>query len=166
MTWHRLLSDIPVPVDKQRALITLDFEDFSLKVFEQTAISADMNAKPEQLCGFLREKICNKSHIISLRSQVMRIKLNGKKEFIPQYAYRLRTKAMNLPDTMSDDMLTDFFMEGLLSKLRSTALNTQGGSHEVVSRTSLIASDGGIDHVSVRPIRILRIVLLQKFRKD
>lgn len=82
----------------------------------------------------------------------MRIKGNDKKECIPQYANRLRTMAMNIPDTTSDDMPTDFFMQGLTPSLRSTALTIQGSFDKVVSGTSLIASEGGIDHESVRPV--------------
>ena len=153
MTWHRLLADIPIPVDRQRALMALAFEGVALKVFEQTAaLSARLHESPEQLWQRLREKLCNKSHIISLRSQLMNVKWDEKRESVAQYANRLRTMSMNLPEDISDDMMINMFTQGLPNRLRIQALAVQGSFDEVVSRTALIASETGLGKESMRPI--------------
>lgn len=153
MTWHRLLADVPVPVDRQRALMALAFEGVALKIFEQTALISVRNREsPEQLWQRLREKLCNKSHIISLRSQFMNIRWNEKRESIAQYSTRLRNMAMNLPDEISDDMMTNMFIQGLPNKLRMTSLTVQGSFDEVVSRISLIANEMGREREAVRAV--------------
>ena len=153
MTWHRLQRDIPIPESRQRALMALAFEGAALKIFEQTAsISARLMETPEQLWLRLREKICNKSHIISLRSDLMNVKWDERRESIAQFSNRLRTMAMNLPEEVSDDMLSTRFIQGLPNKLRLAAYSVQGSFDEIVSRVSLIAAEIGIGKESMRPI--------------
>ena len=139
MTWKRLLRDTPVPEEYRRALMALAFEGVALKIFEEAAMeAAEKGETSDQLWEKLRERICNSSHIISLRSQIMNVKYDERRESISQYATRLRTMSLNLPERMSKDMLTNLFVQGLPNKLKLMALTVQGSYDEVVSRTALI----------------------------
>ena len=150
MTWHRLLKDIPALVMTQRALMALAFEGVALSVFEQTS-AQHLNETPEQLWERVREKLCNKSHIISLRSDFMNIRWDERRETLSQYSTRLSTMSMNLPEHVSDDIMINMFIQGLPNKLRVIALGLQGSYDELVNRILLINSEV-IKKEKVRPV--------------
>ncbi len=120
--------------------MSLAFKGTALKLYEQTRTANPM-ADTDTMWMLLEEKLCNRSHIISLRSKYLNMKWNEKKESLTEYAERLRDVASNLPDNLSDDMMVDTFMKGLPAYLKVRALSVQGSFDEIVSRVTLISNE-------------------------
>ncbi len=95
MTWTRLVNDDPMDVVHHRALISLAFEGVALRAFEELA-AVNPTATSEELWTLVRQRLCNESQIISLRTSFMNMKLNWKKESRQAYATRLRSTSINL----------------------------------------------------------------------
>ncbi len=148
MTWTRLINDVPVDAVHHRALMSLAFEGVALRAFEEIA-AANPIATSEELWTLLRQRLCNESQIMSLRSSFMNMKWNEKKESVQAYATRLRNTAMNLPEAISEDMMVSRFTQRLPTRLRLSALGVQGAFDEVVSRVTLIAAEYKFDRESI-----------------
>eukprot|EP00171_Calliarthron_tuberculosum_P021211 IDg21211t1 len=140
MTWTRLNTDVPINENHKRALMSLAFEGIALRTFEEIAAS-NPKASSEELWKKLRDRLCNESQVMSLRSAFMNMKYHERKETVQAYANRLRSSALNLPEEISSDMLVSRFVQGLPNRLRLAALSVQGSFDEVVSRVSLISAE-------------------------
>lgn len=81
----------------------LAFEGMALKVYEQTAMKSLLAREhSDQLWERLRSEMCNQSDIISLRSRVMNLNWDPRREAITAFSTNLRTMAMNLLDNISE----------------------------------------------------------------
>jgi len=140
IAWERLSRTIPLAEEDNKALMSLAFQGTALKLYEQT-VQENPLASTSELWKLLEEKLCNKSHIISLRSKYLNMRWNDKKETLTDYAERLRNTASSLPDNLTDDMMVDTFMKGLPMYLKVRALAVQGSFDEIVSRVSLISNE-------------------------
>ncbi len=91
MTWTHLINDVPVDAVNRRALRFLALEGVALRALEEIA-SANPTATSEELWTPLRQRTCNESQIMSLRSSFMNMKWNLEKKSVQSFATRLRNK--------------------------------------------------------------------------
>ena len=151
-TWERLRRDFPVSPAVERRLIGLAFEGATQLVFEEIA-AENLDASAEALWGLLAKRLYNASQQRSQRAKFLTTAWRERKESVEAYATRLRAAALSLPERISEEMLAQRFIEGLLLRVRSQALAVQGSFDEIVGRVALIAEPAGASVERVRSVR-------------
>ena len=135
--WKRLCQDFPVQQGCHRRLLACAFSGTALAIFEDvtsTHLDADANTLWETLQG----RLCSSSHQRSLRIGFDTMEWEEGRETIGQFAQRLRTAAVALPDAVSDERLLDRFTQSPSGRLRDHALAVQGTFDEVASRVAMM----------------------------
>ena len=89
--------------------------------------------------GELSPRLCNASHRRALRLQFGTISWQEGKEAVGNFAGRVRASALMLPNTGSDEIMLDRFVQSLPAHLRNLALLIPGTFDEVTARISMMA---------------------------
>lgn len=148
MTWNRLVKECPVPESYKRLYMAQAFGGLPLRRYELLAAKYPM-ATTDELWDQLEQVICNKSHLISLRSKYVNMRWREKSESIGMYSVRLKNTAENLPEEITDEMMLGQFVQGLPPALKKSAISIVGGYDEVVSRIGMIASMSKMDREGI-----------------
>ena len=136
--WERLCHDFPVARGTQRRLLPCAFVGSALAIYELLAAD-NLHASADELWTLLEARLCNNSHRRALRLKFNMLRWRDGKETVNEFATRVRSAALALPERISDEVLVDRFVQSLPSNMRNLALSISGSFDEVTARVSMMS---------------------------
>lgn len=108
--WIRLCHDFPVVAGTHRRLLSCGFHGSALAIYEAVA-AENLHFTAEELWTRLAHRLCNASYRTALRLQFDTVTWRETKEMVSEFAGRVRTAALMLPNTIPDEIMLDRFVQ-------------------------------------------------------
>ncbi len=137
-TWNRLVWDFPAEKHTRRRIVVVAFSGAAKKIYEEVA-NLYLEADDEELWDQLESRLYNDGQQRGQRAAFYSAYWRERHESVDQFGARLRSQALTLPETVSEESMTHRFIDGLPPRLRPQAVIISGEYDEVVAKTSLVA---------------------------
>ncbi len=146
------MHDFPVSERDLRRMVGIPFSGSAKGMYEEVA-SNNLGASSVELWSILESKLYKESQQMGQRASFYSTSWKERTESIEQYGACLRTQALTLPDSVSEEALVHRFIEGFPQRVRQQALLISCGYDRIVARTALVSEAGSKKPEPVRRMK-------------